>query len=141
MITKNFTQALFINATNTKTNLIRITTAYISPYYLEYIYKEILRPHQISLSIIIGNKTELTKEDALKKIIGPTIHIYQNTRKIIHSKMYIWYENTTPIKAFTGSANFTENGMEINEEILTEINEQHAHEQYEKYEKMSIQIK
>lgn len=57
----------------------------------------------------------------------------------IHAKIYIWLKNDIPFKAYTGSANYTQNGFSPQQrEYIVECDPIHAYDYYKEIEQDTI---
>ena len=97
---------------------------------------------QINLSLIVGmvSRDGLSKSDheAFIKLTRSTPYCehfrcnYVIHAPSVHSKVYCWLKDQRPYKAFTGSANFTQNGFLLaQDELLVECDAKSAYHYYE----------
>jgi hypothetical protein len=153
MYFQDLDKVVFFNPAMQNVNRLCILSGYATPNMTSWLIKNIserlLRPTEIalivgmipydglSISVHEGFK-ELLKEKLPQNISKFTCsYVYNNAP--VHSKIYIWLKDDTPVVAYTGSADFTQNAFSTRKrENIMECDPVIAYNYYKKVENDSI---
>lgn len=129
MLSNDLFHQILIAPAKSGANFLYIVSGYASPAavagHLAYV------PSAVKIKLIVG----MTGKDGLLKAHHQAfVRIQQETYPgqfecyyvvdgpPVHTKLYVWFINNLPFKAFTGSANYTNFGMKSNREVLEVTN-------------------
>lgn len=134
-------------------NQLYIVAGYATPNMASWLMRNIELPNnrKIDINLVVGmvpldglsvsvhnGFQELMSEELPDSVNSFTCSYVYNSRPV-HSKLYIWAKNGIPVKAFTGSANFTQAAFGTNRrELMYECDPAEAMSYYEQIEGNSI---
>lgn len=137
-----FESALFNPAFLRPVDRLCVVSGYASAA-MGFHHLQSLKEHEkgVKVSLIYGMtkadglpKTEWAgfKELAAKSFPGQFKCAYLREGEPVHAKVYVWLQGNTPIQAFTGSANYTQNAFlnSSRREVLTECDPKRAFDFY-----------
>ena len=125
-----------------------IISGYATPNMASWLFKNIEKKTEkkIDISLIVGmvpyDGLSISVHEGFKSLVDSATlpaevgsfscsYVYENAP--VHTKLYIWLQETIPIRAFIGSANFTQSAFgRERREVMTECNLQEAMAYYEK---------
>ena len=122
---------------------LRIVSGYATSAMAE---RQLLETKQIKLSVVVGmcprDGISITNHLGfmnLSKLHSETFQCNYCKGIPVHSKLYVWYSHGTPIEAYIGSANFTQQAFLLNaqHEILSTCNAQEAHDYFMRQQRQS----
>lgn len=105
--------------------------------------------HNLKIELIVGMVSEVGINEKHHKLFQELMENNDNKFKCsyfsenfkhIHSKLYIWCNNNVPVKAYIGSANYTQNAFfgERQGEIIAACDPSSSLDYYQKIETKSI---
>lgn len=88
------------------------------------------------------HKKILRTVDSLKKKNTPQIDVFYVTQgPLVHSKVYTWFDDDRPVKAFIGSANYSDQAFRRRREVMDDCDPFQADNYFEKILKNSISFR
>ena len=86
---------------------------------------------------ILSHEGFISLMDNVGKVKFECKYVYSNSA--VNSKLYVWFKNSVPFIAFTGSANYSQPAFGNNRrEVLTDCNAEEAYKYYEQIEADTI---
>ena len=149
MLTKNLYQAILIEPMQFDVDEINIVTGYgTSAMAFHHLEEIALRNIDIKVRIILGmcvsDGLSQSNHKGFKKLmtndyIGKFECNYLMNYPPVHSKVYVWKKNNKPIKAFLGSANYTQTAFfNSQREVMAECDPVVSASYFEELSKESI---
>lgn len=143
-INESLVQKVLIDPIKDGANKLIIISGYAShnmaSWHLKEINEQSLSPIEISLIIGMCSKDGLNQDihNGIKELVDLNDPVYSrfNCNYVFqgnptHSKVYIWFKDNKPIKAFTGSANYTQKGFSSKQrEYMVECDANEAYQYY-----------
>ena len=129
-----------------------IVSGYVShnmaSWHIKNIEEESLSPIEISLvaGMYLKDGVNIELHEGLKELTNLNDEKYSSFEckyiykgAPVHSKLYLWLKNNKPFIAFTGSANYTQNGFsKLQREYIVECNPKEAYEYFKNIETDSV---
>lgn len=135
-------------------NKLYILSGYATPNMASWLIKNLkeFNPNPIDISLIVGmvpfDGLSISVHEGFKELQRegnryPAVRYYQCSYVYestpVHSKIYIWLRDDTPVVAFVGSANFTQSAFgEERKEYMVECNAADAYQYYCDIERHTI---
>lgn len=155
MFTENFRNEILINPIREGADSLKIISGYATPAMASWHIKEIaesLRGNQtINITLIVGmtkfDGISLTAHNGFKNIMARNntpqqsnfICQYVVDGAPVHSKLYLWEKEGKPLKAFMGSANYTQTAFSsYRRELLQNCDSTEAENYFDLLEKDTI---
>ena len=153
MIYSNLYNEILIKPCQEGADILKIISGYAtSAMAFDHLTDLHERHLEINISLIVGMSSSdglsLSNHQGFLSIVSSKADIFKNRFSCsyiykappVHSKLYAWYKDKQLYKAFTGSANYTQNGFYRQRELLVEINDRSENiaEYYQLLEKDSI---
>lgn len=135
MIDQDLKKNIFWDPLKNGANELLIVSGYATPNMASWLMKN-LKNHstrKVSIQLIIGmvpqDGLSISVHEGFKELVTQELpdkvekfvcsYVFEN--KAVHSKVYIWLKDGMPIKAFNGSANFTQSSFGADRrEVMTE---------------------
>lgn len=141
MITTDLKRKILFSPLELDVNQLYIVSGYATPNMVSWFMKNIDIPSgkDLSINLIVGmvpyDGLSVAVHEGFKELLSEELpkgisafscsYVYQNAP--VHSKVYIWCKDGTPIKAYTGSANFTQSAFGSNRrEVMEECDANEA---------------
>ena len=132
-----------------------VVSGYATPAMASKLLTDVheLVKHPVAIELVVGmvGYEGITKQDhdgflTLQDAppAGSITVAYTIKHKSVHTKLYVWMKGSTPVAAFAGSSNFTQNGFLIGKrksyhsELLTEVSPADAHAEFVRIESDSL---
>lgn len=153
MISKDLKSQVLFSPLQLHVNQLYIVSGYATPNMVSWFMKNIDLPanQEIDISLIVGmppyDGISVSVHDGFKELTQEALpkgvhsfscsYIFQNAP--VHTKLYVWCKDGVPVKAFQGSANFTQSAFGANRrELMDECNAEEALQYYHSLEADSI---
>lgn len=146
MITNDLIKSIFINPINQGADVLYIVSGYATPNMASWLFKYTRHMHPLDVKLIFGKAAEgismpihesfieLSKTPFSKSCRSFSCqYIYQNTP--VNANLYLWFKDSKPFTAFTGSANFIQRAFSKSQrEIMVECDPNEAADYFEQIE-------
>lgn len=155
LYTTDLYQVALLNPAVAGADRLLVVSGYATPAMASRLLTDLhgLVKNSVSIELVVGmvGYEGITKQDhdgflALQSSppAGSITVAYTVEHRSVHTKLYVWMTGETPVAAFVGSSNFTQNGFLVGKrksyhsELLTEVSPVDAHAEFFRIESASL---